>query len=405
MVLLRSLGPEVPRASTATADHAVLLALGVEEASAGSHSEGWFVSLSQAQHVDVIFILCVVIYCGITALWAFYWIICRQQSFLAGKLYTPLICISWGMTSVCMHVLNKATVERTQAPAAIATIQMAIAVGMMVPLAIFELFQVNLRQLSLWLVFPLFYGGAVCTSSFTYNYISLSLYAILRNLTPLIVMPIERLLMGEAKAPTITTTACLALLVNVAGAVLYVGGIQGFSWKGIAFAVLNVVLAVIDRFIQRRLLTEECKELPTKVCTLVNNAVGILPSIIVSLSSHEIQKARLENAAAWNQPHNIILILLSGIAGLAICYLGFECQRIMSVTSFYVMQNVSRVFLIVVGVLLFKDPLQTVAPILGMILSLGGSCVYGHIQMHSQSKGPAQTMGESEVNTAQKLAK
>jgi len=347
------------------------------------HGGNWFAKLSEQHHGDVIFVLCLVIYMLIMLLWTMYWFMTRGSSSSRGKFYILLVSISWGMTSVCMHILNKVVVERTRAPATIALLQMGIAVVIMVPLSIYDLFQVSLKQMGIWLIVPLFYGGAVCTSSFTYEYISLSLLAIVRNLTPLVVMPIERMLMAEARAPKINLAACLSLLIMVVGAVLYVGGLHGFSWKGIAYAVVNVLLAVTDRFIQRRLLIEECKDLPTKVCTLVNNAVGILPCLIVSSVTHELRKTREFNSAAWTNPHNIFLILLSGIAGLGICYLGFECQRVISVTSFYVMQNVSRVFLVVVGVTLFQDPLRSPGPVAGLLLSLVGSCVYGNVQLQA----------------------
>jgi len=342
--------------------------------------------LGPTRHVDAIFVLCIVSYVAMSLLWTSYLIFTRRSGMgsRTGRVYTLLVCLSWGLFSVCMQVLNKAVVERTMAPSLISSVQMLIAVAIMLPFSMHELFSLETKQLCRWLVVPLVYGAAVCTSSYTYEYISLSLYTIVRNLAPLMVVPVEAVLMEKAKLPQITVVAVAALVVMVIGAVLYVGGIHGFSWLGILFAVVNMFLAISDRLLQRRLLTKECKDLPTTVCTLINNAVGMIPCLCVAHFTHELRDARLIHTAKWAHPHNVLLIMLSGVGGLGICFLGFECQRVISVTSFYVMQNVSRVFLVALGVLLFKDPLHSPCPITGLCLSLVGSCVYGNIQIQSQ---------------------
>lgn len=349
-------------------------------------SQHWFTSLTKGHHhIDVIFVLCMVVYVVISLLWTTYWILARRLNLVTGtgRVYTLLVAITWGLTSVCMHVLNKCVVERTKAPSLIASVQMGLAVLVLAPVSAHELFQASSGQLRRWLLVPVLFGSAVCMASYTYVYISLSLYTIVRNLAPIVVMPLEWILMERAKQPKITPMVCFALITMVFGAVLYMGGLYGVSWIGILCAVINMILALGDRLLERRLLTTECKDLPNRVCTLVNNVMGIFPCLLVARFTHEIRDVTRVHADAWTHPHNILLIIFSGIAGLGICYLGIECQRLFSVTSFYVMQNVSRVFLVMVGVVLFNEPLRATQSCLGLFLSLAGSCLYACIQLHA----------------------
>merc|ERR1719198_1543776 len=88
-------------------------------------------------------------------------------------------------------------------------------------------------------------------------------------------------------------------------------------------------------------------------------------------------------AASWTDPQIMLLLGMSGLVGMGICYFGFECQRVLSATSFFVMQNLSKVAVVSVGVCVFGDPLTSPLAALGLVLSLGGSGLYGHAQMEA----------------------
>merc|ERR1719401_2456882 len=107
---------------------------------------------------------------------------------------------------------------------------------------------------------PLLFAGMLCTSFYTYASISLSLITIVRNLTPLVTLPIESFVMPPDKRPTINATVILSIFVMLVGATMYCGDLPKLSTAGIGFAALNMSLAVTDRIVQRRLLTQECQE-------------------------------------------------------------------------------------------------------------------------------------------------
>merc|ERR1719235_1492035 len=176
-----------------------------------------------------------------------------------------------------------------------------------------------------------------------------------------------------------------------AGALIYGGAIKDISWMGVAFAVLNMVLACSDRLIQRRLLTDQCKGLSSSTCSIMNNGVAMLPTVFMAMITSEMTKVTSpEGAANWTDPQTLLLLGMSGLVGMGICYFGFECQRVLSATSFFVMQNLSKVAVVLVGITVFGDPLKSPFAILGLVLSLGGSGFYGHAQMAAAKEKQAE---------------
>merc|ERR1719277_1068041 len=105
------------------------------------------------------------------------------------------------------------------------------------------------------------------------------------------------------------------------------GNLDSISLVGVGFAFLNMFLAVTDRLIQRRLLTTECKDLSSSVCTILNNFFGMLPTLLLAgLTGQFGHAAAPENRAKWMEAHVMVLLVLSGLVGTGISILGLECQ-------------------------------------------------------------------------------
>lgn len=342
-----------------------------------------------------IFVLCVVMYGGIGLMWLMYLSMSKTLSEAAkSPIYVALICITWCSMSVGMHTLNKTVVSLLAAPALCSMTQMVVAVLVMGIASGHQLFSAPRSQLFTWMVVPVFFAAMLGSSFYTYEYISLSLLTIVRNLTPLVVLPIERAVMPPEKQPKLTATVVLAIVIMLIGAMVYGHGVEDISVIGVSFAVANMLLAVSDRVIQRRLLTNECKDLLPSVCTLMNNTFGMFPTLLLATATHEMDAARKpENLAHWHDLRVLMLLCLSGFVGIGICYLGFECQRAISATSFFVLQNMSKVAVVSVGIAVFADPLSTWT-LAGLALSIGGSFLYGKAQMaapEAQAKAPSET--------------
>lgn len=346
------------------------------------------VSLDSADKVSVyqICTLCCLMYGAIAGLWFIYSRLPKERT---GTFYTLLLCITWASTSVGMHVLNKSLATKLKSPELITIVQMAIAVLLVGGMSYRRLLEADRRQVRVWLIVPLFFASMLCTSISSYEYISLSLLTVVRNLMPLVVLPIEFLLMPAEKRPQISAMVVGSMSISLIGAIIYAGGVE-FSRVGIAFAFVNMCLAASDRLIQRRLLTTECKDLQSSVCTTINNALGIVPTLLVAFFTHELSDATTpEKKEMWTDPAVWFLLVLSGAVGIGICYLGFECQRVITATSFFVLQNMSKVFVVMAGIFVFHDTMGSPLHVLGLALSLGGSFLYGKAQIDLEVARPA----------------
>lgn len=329
--------------------------------------------------------LCVGMFCLIGVGWASYIRVSNKaseaQSQYLANVRIALLCASWAATSIGMSVLNKGLVEILHAPALISGFQMAVTALAVGAYSGQSLLEVNRAQLSRWLVVPLFFAAILVSSFYTFEYISLTMLTVTRNLAPIIVIPIERIVMPRGQGPDITPGMGFALILMLLGATVY-AGVVSCSKLGLSFAMANMLLAVSDRLIQRRLLTNECKDLRSSQCTILNNSLGMVPTLLIGVFSHQFTvAAQPAQAANWTDPRVMFTLLLSSFVGLGICYLGFECQREISATSFFVLQNASKVAVVTAGVMVFGDRIDSATSAVGLLLSLSGSLLYGKMQV------------------------
>merc|ERR550537_914815 len=113
----------------------------------------------------------------------------------------------------------------------------------------------------------------------------------------------------------------------VLGAIAYGADTMAFTIMGVCIALLNMVLGISDRIVQRRLLIEECKDLPVEACAFLNNFVGLIPSMLAAGMMGEISTATGASAATWTDPKVLLLLALSCGIGLGICTLVLQPKK------------------------------------------------------------------------------
>jgi len=251
------------------------------------------------------------------------------------------------------------------------------------------------KKLLWWCLVPVFYAGLLNSSLFSYKYISLSLMIVFRNLAPLVTMTVESFVMDAQDAPKVTLPVVLAIMVMVIGALLFTIGESDASWIGLTVVLLNTLLAVADRVLQRRLLVSECKDLPLSACMILNNSLGMLPTLAMAFAMHEVQTIPAHQAA-WTDPATLLLIGLSCLMGMGIGYFGLMCQQAMTAASFQVLGNLSKVGLVFVGVCVFGDNMDSRTRQGGMVLSIVGSIAYG-LARASETKDKDAGPGERQA--------
>jgi drug/metabolite transporter (DMT)-like permease len=338
----------------------------------------------------VVFLLVIIMFGSVGALWALFSTVpakVREGS----RLRIVLLCTSYAVCCVGMNVLNKSLSVELKSPALVSMVQMGFSVMILMAQNYRDLLNASRRQLCVWLLIPCLFAAIVCTSFYTYQFISLSLLTVIRNVTPLLTLPLERLMMPPEKQPKVTWQIVSSILVMLLGAVLYAGRVQHISAAGIIFALVNMILALTDRLMQRRLLTTECKELTSSVCAIMNNFWGAMPCTVLALATHQFYDASVQPLhAKWQDFRILLLLILSGFVGTGICVFALECQRAISATSFSVLQNFSKLGVVLVGVLIYHDTINSFGSVVGLLLSFAGAFAYGMAQTSANAKAKAE---------------
>merc|ERR1719421_2633821 len=88
------------------------------------------------------------------------------------------------------------------------------------------------KQLMTWLLIPGLFAAMLISSFYTYEFISLSLLTVVRNLAPLVSLCVETAVMPVEKRPVLNAMVVGSILVMLMGAVIYAGGLKDFSAMG-----------------------------------------------------------------------------------------------------------------------------------------------------------------------------
>lgn len=342
---------------------------------------------------DRVLFVCGIVLAVLAISWASYGLLIKAGKDAKTTKLT-LLCVSFAACSWGMNVLNKALVEALKAPSLVTAAQMSMTVMGVLLLGRNQL-TYDTQQILKWSFVPFLFFGMLVSSFFTYEYMTLSMLMVIRNLGPMITLPIERMVMPADKQPVVSQKMIMALLVILVGAVVYSGEITT-SAAGFLFALLNMLLAIADRVAQRRLLTSECKNLSTETCVLLNNLLGCVPTVALGTAVGELSQF---DSKLWFHTSATLLLILSGVIGSGICYFAIQVQREISATSFMVLQNTARLAVVFAGVMIFHDPLHRSAA-LGLALSFGGAVWYGQTQLEAAAearKAKATMEGKGDI--------
>lgn len=348
----------------------------------GGHAEA-----HDGANMASITMVCVVMYGVLGAFWVFYLGLPERHP-QRDMLRTGLLCLSWSSASVGMSMLNKGLISDLQAPALMAICQMVITFFATLGASYKHLLNSPPEQLRMWMLVPVLFAGVLCTSFYTLKFISLSVLTLVRNLAPLLILPVERMVMPPDKQPLVNYSVIVSILVMLLGAAVYCEGVQDISLVGVCFAVVNMLVAMVVRIMEKRLLTLECKDLTAGVCTCITNLVGIVPCLALAVAAQEFHAVH-EHADVWSDPKVLFVLALSGFVGLGIGYFGYETQRVITATSMVVLQNVAKVATVSIGMSLFGDPITPFA-LAGIGLSILGSIFYGTAQLGESAAEAAE---------------
>ena len=274
------------------------------------------------------------------------------------------------LCSFSMIIVNKMVVKRSNLPFTIVSIQMAFAATSMACYFPGLRFGGGWRDVWRWSrVVPFLFAGMLNSSMLALNFASTGACVVVRNLGPLLALPLERYFNEHIE---IDTATLLSLVVTVMGVGLYVSNDIQFDLVGFIFILANLVFALTDRLMQRRLLAVTPVDISKNGLVLLNNGLAEIPTVafMFALGEHHRWHTFATYAATdW------ILLVVSCSIGVVISWAGLNAQMHISATTMLVVTNLNKFVVIGFGIAFLGESSSWQA-IVGCTAALGGGVWY-----------------------------
>jgi len=204
---------------------------------------------------------------------------------------------------------------------------------------------------------------------------SLSERVVFMNLTPAVTLVIELAIMQPHLRSKVSVKICVALVAMVVGAVLFGAQYAGFSGVGMLSASLLLFTAIPYRILQRWLLLET-NDLSVPLLCSFDGLLLIVPSWLVAQSS--LEGSVMQNLSDWlSVPHLALVLVLSTISLAGGHASSLLILRGAPATHFQVIYNMANFFIVLLGALLFADPIFEYPLVgIGIAVSLSGGAAY-----------------------------
>lgn len=297
---------------------------------------------------------------------------------------------SWMISSVSMMILNKRAIDAFPHECTLTAMQMLFSVCVL--LCGFRYIRIgSLKDVLRWCLVTPFFSGMLLTSMLALKNASMTLVIVFRCLSPLLSLPIE--VLCYPRPLRLSATSFAALLGMVLGTCLYASQLTKDRLRGLQWVLLNMVLALGDRLLQRLMLAEDQEpvDLSKAAVTLINNLVGFAVVGTMAL----VHEASASSSLRKLSDDGMICVLLSCIVSICISYTGVWAQSLISATSFLMLVNANKFILIFAEVFLMQNRVVNQLQLVGALMTVFCSLLYGHsrcveVRDQAQSLSKAQ---------------
>lgn len=279
-------------------------------------------------------------------------------------------CSFFMLCSAGMMVFNKLILRSiTGLPITLVMIQMAFTALCLVVAPCGVHFG-SLRDVMRWtLTIPFLFTLMLASSMLALDYASMGAIIVVRNVAPIVTMVIERLFQEKIE---ISGKMVGSLLVVIAGVALYTSHDVHFSPVGMAYMGLNMVSAVLERLLQRKMIAVEPIDVSKGGMMLLNNAFALVPmgALLVFFGEHH-KWARLRSLTVMDGA----LLFVSCINAVGISYAGINAQGYVSATTFMVLSNLNKFVVVAFGMIVLREASSWQA-VVGCTAALFGGVLY-----------------------------
>mmetsp|Transcript_26995 Transcript_26995/g.62816 ORF Transcript_26995/g.62816 Transcript_26995/m.62816 type:complete len:318 (+) Transcript_26995:70-1023(+) len=289
------------------------------------------------------------------------------------RLETLAACASNCFSSVGMLVYNKLAVEAFPLECSLVWLQLAFASLILVCFAWPSIHIGSCHDVCRWCAVVPFYSGMLMTSILALKNAPMSVVVVVRNASPLAALAVERFYPAPLQ---ITRAMLFSIFIMVFGASMYVSQLPQEHLRGVGWVLLNSLLAVGDRLLQRLLLSKDQRpvDISKTGVTLINNLFGLLPVGILVYFNGEVPQLPVvySSLSHWG----LVYIAFSCIIGLSLSYTGIWAQSLISATSFLVMINANKFVIIGIEAFGIHSKRLTLPQVVGASFTILGGILY-----------------------------
>jgi hypothetical protein len=171
----------------------------------------------------------------------------------------------------------------------------------------------------------------------------------------------------------------ISLVVSLIGMGIYISTME-FNYgnlAGIGWALANNVFAVADRLLQRLMLAKDQDPVDASKTgvTLLNNLLGVIPLLFGGLLSGEF--SQVPEAVRSLDSMKVFWVISSCFVGAGISYTGVWVASLISATSFLVLINANKFFIIFLEVFVMKSKELSLVQVIGATISILAGIAYG----------------------------
>jgi len=284
--------------------------------------------------------------------------------------------------SLAMNVLNKKAAQAFEGTCLLVIIQMLVSVVVIICMEFDKMKLDKWADFLKWLVVPFAFAGMLGTSMFAFKEASLTTILIMRNILPILTFGFEKALFNQPES--MCWKVVLSLVVTLAGSMLYGFVDISATTLGKMLILVNCGFTIVDRLVQAHLLKgNKDFSISISMCMLLNNALGIVPMLALAVATGEIAHWRHSLTSADRSTW--FLVVMSGLCGASLGYVGLRTQQLVSGTTVLVMQNFNKLLIISIGMGIFHEHLTPLS-LVGCLISFLGCFVYGFMRLPSEVK-------------------
>ncbi|CAK0799337.1 unnamed protein product [Prorocentrum cordatum] len=311
---------------------------------------------------------------------------------------TSIGILSWMACSIGMLLCNKNAIHAFPVPCTLVGIQFLFTALVMVVVAGKSIHVGSRKDVLRWCRVIPFFSGMILSSILALKDAPMTLVITMRALSPITSLPIEMCFPNPIK---LSGPMILSLVASLVGMGIYISTMDfnAGNLGGIGWTLANNLFAVVDRLLQRLMLAndQDPVDMSKTGVTLLNNILGVIPLVLAGLFAGEF--SAVPEAVGNLDSVKLFWVISSCFVGAGISYTGVWVASLISATSFLVLINANKFFIIFLEVFVMKSKELSTMQIIGATISILAGIAYGKARDAVQAAEKEEVTDDTETGS------